>query len=83
MLTCVLPAENFKSKAVTVKLRSSKSKKRTKLLSVKEKSVESNKKQPLTDPKNEVSFFLNFLFLCSLVTIHVKYQEKNNIFFYM
>ncbi|XP_066603537.1 apoptosis-stimulating of p53 protein 2 isoform X2 [Prorops nasuta] len=37
MLTCVYPAENFKSKAVTVKLRHGKSKRKPKLLSVKEK----------------------------------------------
>ena len=42
MLACVYPAENFKSKAVTVKLRhAGKSKKRTKLLSVKEKTPSS------------------------------------------
>ncbi|XP_026671270.1 probable serine/threonine-protein kinase yakA isoform X2 [Ceratina calcarata] len=37
MLACVYPAENFKSKAVTVKLRHGRSKRKPKLLSVKEK----------------------------------------------
>lgn len=59
MLACVYPAENFKSKAVTVKLRHGRSKRKPKLLSVKEKLADG--KQPEcndTAPKleNEVSF---------------------------
>lgn len=79
MLACVYPAENFKSKAVTVKLRHGRSKRKPKLLSVKEKLADG--KQPEcndTAPKleNEVSFPLfvtcplhlfspSFLFLSS------------------
>lgn len=55
MLACVYPAENFKSKAVTVKLRHGRSKRKPKLLSVKEKLADG--KQPeCNDPKLEVSF---------------------------
>lgn len=66
MLACVYPAENFKSKAVTVKLRHGRSKRKPKLLSVKEKLADG--KQPEcndTAPKleNEVSFPLFVTFL--------------------
>lgn len=57
MLACVYPAENFKSKAVTVKLRHGRSKRKPKLLSVKEKPADG--KQPECDNtrklENEVS----------------------------
>lgn len=51
---CMYPAETLKSKAVTVKLRQGKSRRKTKLLSVKEK-VEGKIKETFTLPeKNEV-----------------------------
>lgn len=70
MLACVYPAENFKSKAVTVKLRHGRSKRKPKLLSVKEKLADG--RQPEcndTAPKleNEVSFPLFVTFLRSLL----------------
>lgn len=60
MLACVYPAENFKSKAVTVKLRHGRSKKKPKLLSVKERPADSKQAESNDTPKpeNEVSPFM-------------------------
>lgn len=67
MLACVYPAENFKSKAVTVKLRHGRSKRKPKLLSVKEKPADGGKQPECNDtPKleNEVSSPFVFRFPC-------------------
>ncbi|OAD60570.1 hypothetical protein WN48_05087 [Eufriesea mexicana] len=59
MLACVYPAENFKSKAVTVKLRHGRSKRKPKLLSVKEKPADTGKQPECNDtPKLENETFL-------------------------
>lgn len=68
MLACVYPAESFKSKAVTVKLRHGRSKRKPKLLSVKEKPADGGKQPECDDtPKleNEVSSPFLLPFPCS------------------
>ncbi|XP_015594108.1 probable basic-leucine zipper transcription factor N isoform X2 [Cephus cinctus] len=49
MLACVYPAENFKTKTVTVKLRHGKSRKKPKLLSVKERTETPGVDTPLNN----------------------------------